>query len=77
MHENCSASFENEVEVLNKVRLMGFSNQYLPIPLRIVCDCGNEFDMSTFEDKCDKCNTIFAVTPCHAFDSNNVSKINL
>ncbi len=77
MHDNCSAKFETEIEVLNKVRMMGFSNQYLPMPLRIVCDCGNKIDMETFEDKCGECGTIFAVTPCHAFDSNNVSKIKI
>lgn len=75
MHDNCSASFENEMEVLNKVRMMGYSNAFLPMPLQIECECGNSFLMETFEQKCDKCETIFAVTPCHAFSSENVSKI--
>lgn len=77
MHDGCTAKFEDGIEVLNKVRMMGFSNGYLPIPFKIECECGNDFEMKTFESFCDKCNRIYAVTPCHAFDIENVSKISL
>jgi hypothetical protein len=72
MHDGCSGSFESGKEVLNKVRMMGYSSAYLPMPLQIKCECGNEFQMVTFEERCDKCQMVFAVTPCHAFDSENV-----
>ncbi|MCY1150938.1 MAG: hypothetical protein OWP43_00780 [Sphaerochaetaceae bacterium] len=74
MHEGCSGSFENGKEVLYKVRMMGYSNAFLPMPLPIECECGNKFHMETFEDHCDKCQMIYAVTPCHAFDPANVMK---
>lgn len=73
MHDGCSGSFTSGVQVLNKVRQMGFSEQYLPVPLMIECsDCSNEFEMETFEAKCPTCGMVHAVTPCHAFDAENV-----
>lgn len=74
MHDGCSGSFESGKEVLNKVRMMGYSNAYLPLPLQIKCECGNDFQMETFEDKCNECGMIYSVTPCHAFDSENVKQ---
>jgi len=73
-HSGCSGSFENGQAVLDKVRMMGFSEQFMPVPLMITCkECNNEFEMSTFEAKCPACNGIYVVTPCHAFDAENVS----
>jgi hypothetical protein len=28
--------------------------------------------MDTFEYKCPKCGMVYGVTPCHAFDVNNI-----
>ncbi|QVK17632.1 hypothetical protein KHQ81_12365 [Mycoplasmatota bacterium] len=73
MHEGCSGKFQNGKQIVDKVRAMGFSNQYLPMAFSITCvDCGNTFEMSTFEDKCPQCNMVYGVTPCHAFDPDNV-----
>lgn len=73
MHEGCSGSFENGKQVVDKVRMMGFDKQFLPMPLTIKCvGCGKEFEMETFEDKCPHCNMVHGVTPCHAFDPANV-----
>lgn len=73
MHDGCAGSFNSGIEVLNKVRMMGFAEQYVPAPLMVTCgDCGDEFTMDTFEAKCPKCGMIHAVTPCHAFDAANV-----
>lgn len=73
MHEGCSGKFENGQAVVDKVRMMGFAEQYMPIPLNIKCkECGTDFEMETFEAKCNKCDAVHAVTPCHAFDSSNV-----
>ena len=74
MHDGCSGSFEEGKQVLDKVRAMGFSNQPMPMPLYIKCgDCKEEFEMVTFEDKCPHCGEIHCVTPCHAFDPDNVA----
>lgn len=73
MHEGCSGEFENGKAVVDKVRMMGFAEQYMPVPLTIKCsECGADFEMETFEAKCSACGAIHAVTPCHAFDPANV-----
>ena len=37
----------------DKVRMMGFAEQFLPIPLQVTCgECQKEFEMETFEFLC-------------------------
>ncbi len=72
MHDGCSSSFSNGKDIINKLRMMGFSDNLMPLPMDIKCECGNIFEMETFEAKCEKCNMVYGVTPCHAFDSENV-----
>ncbi len=73
MHEGCSGSFQSGKDVVDKVRMMGFSNQSMPMPLNVVCgECNETFEMIMFEDKCSNCGTVHGVTPCHAFDPENV-----
>jgi len=73
MHDGCSGSFQNGAEIVAKVRFMGFSEQMIPMPLQITCvACAEEFEMSTFEDRCPSCGMVYGVTPCHAFDPANV-----
>ncbi len=73
MHEGCSGSFENGKQVVDKVRMMGFSGQFMPMPMQIPCgNCGESFEMETFESQCPDCGAVHAVTPCHAFDPANV-----
>ena len=72
-HEGCSGSFENGKQVADKVRQMGFDKQFMPVPLIKKCSqCGEKFEMIHYEEKCPKCNMVYAVTPCHAFDSDNI-----
>ena len=53
--------------------MMGFNEQLMPIPAQFTCrECNNEIAMDTFEYKCPHCGTIYAVTPCHAFDVENI-----
>ena len=74
VHDGCSGSFENGQQVVDKVRMMGFSEQPMPMPLTVTCgNCNEEFEMETFEAKCTHCGAVHAVTPCHAFDAANVS----
>lgn len=73
VHDGCNGSFENGKEVVDKVRQMGFAEQYVPVPLDMKCvECDTDFEMETFEAKCPKCGMIYGVTPCHAFDPANV-----
>jgi Zn finger protein HypA/HybF involved in hydrogenase expression len=72
MHDGCSGSFANGKQVVDKVRMMGFAEQPMPMPLELKCECGENFEMNNFEDKCPKCGMVFGVTPCHAFDAANV-----
>ncbi len=74
MHDNCSGSFENGQQVVDKVRMMGFSEGMLPLALPINCDCGHHFEMMYFEDKCPECSMVYGVTPCSAHDPSKVQK---
>jgi len=74
MHDGCSGSFQNGQQVVDKVRMMGFSEGALPIPFEINCDCGKEFTMEFFEDKCPHCDMVYGVTPCGCHDLNQVQK---
>ena len=55
MHDGCSGSFTNGKQVVDKVRMMGFSDGLLPMPLTIKCECGTTFQMEYFEDDCPNC----------------------
>ena len=73
MHDGCSGSFEDGRQVVDKIRMMGFASQPMPVPMTVNCGgCGEEFLMENFEGKCPACNTVHGVTPCHAFDPDNI-----
>ncbi len=73
MHDGCSGSFENGLQILQKVRMMGFSVQPMPVPAYFKChECDEDLQMTTHEYECPSCGTIYAVTPCHAFDASNI-----
>ncbi len=73
MHDGCSGTFEDGKQVVDKLRMMGFSEQFMPVPADMKCeDCGEEFLMETFETKCPGCGMVYGVTPCHAFDIENI-----
>ncbi len=72
MHEGCSAQFTGGSEVVDKLRMMGFSQESLPSPFVIECEhCGTSFIMRTFEASC-HCGMVYGVTPCHASAAENV-----
>lgn len=73
MHDGCAGSFENGKQVVDKIRMMGFAGQPMPMPMDITCEnCNTEFTMEQFEGRCPECDMVFGVTPCHAFDPNNI-----
>ncbi len=73
MHDGCGGNFDNGIQVVDKVRQMGFSSQPMPMPLELTCvECDETFEMITFEEKCPNCKVVYGVPPCHAFDSANI-----
>lgn len=73
MHDGCTGSFANGKQIADKVRQMGFDQQLMPMPIDIKCsNCGIDFNMDRFETHCPECDMVYAVTPCHAFDSANI-----
>jgi phage FluMu protein Com len=73
MHDGCSGSFTDGKQVVDKVRMMGFSNQFMPMAMTVKCAvCDKDFEMETFEAQCPECKAVHAVTPCHAFDPIHV-----
>ncbi len=73
MHDGCSGKFEDGKQVVNKIRMMGFNEQMMPVPAYFSCkECGENLVMDTFEYMCPTCGMIYAVTPCHAFDVENI-----
>lgn len=46
MHDGCSGKFENGKQVVEKLRMMGFNEQLMPIPAQFICEeCNNEITM--------------------------------
>ncbi|MCI7222713.1 MULTISPECIES: hypothetical protein [Fusobacterium] len=73
MHDGCSGKFEDGKQVQAKLRMMGFYDQMMPFPAIFNCkECGKEITMTTFEYECPHCSMVYAVTPCHAFDVENI-----
>jgi hypothetical protein len=73
MHDGCAGQFENGRQVVDKVRMMGFAAQPMPMPLQVHCvACHVTFEMAHFEDRCPECDMVYGVTPCHAFDPASV-----
>ena len=72
MHSGCSGSFDNGRQVVDKLRMMGYSEGGLPIPFEIACECNHTFEMDTFESKCPNCGMVYGVTPCSSHDQSLV-----
>lgn len=73
MHDGCSGSFEDGKQVVDKVRMMGFNVQPMPVAAVFNChNCDELITMVTMEYKCPHCGMVYGVTPCHAFDIENV-----
>lgn len=73
MHDGCAGNFSSGMDVLNKIRTMGFNTQAMPAPVTIQCEnCQVSFEMKTFESQCPDCGMVYAVTPCHASDPASI-----
>ena len=67
MHDGCSASFQSGKDIVDKIRIMGFNQSPLGMPLDIECThCGKNFKMEKMESACPSCNMVYGVTPCHS-----------
>lgn len=73
MHDGCGGSFANGQQVVAKLRMMGFSQGFLPMPFEIDCHhCGKPITMTTFEFTCADCGAVHGVTPCHSNSPTSV-----
>lgn len=68
MHEGCTGGGSTGKQMVDKLRMMGFSEGALPFPTEITCECNATFMMETFEAKCPHCGMVYGVTPCSAHD---------
>lgn len=75
---SCGGAFDTGREILAKIRLMGFAEKPVDLPLTVFCgECNRAFPMVTFETACPHCGMVYAVTPCQAFSSENVKPAGL
>ncbi len=73
MHNGCSGTFESGKQIVDKIRVMGFSAAPLAESLAINCDnCDNAFKMEHMESSCPSCGMVFGVTPCHSHSAQYV-----
>ncbi len=73
MHDGCGGSFINGSQVVDKLRMMGFSRHRLPLEVNLVCSgCDQSFVMETLESRCPHCGMVYGVTPCHAHDTKSI-----
>ncbi len=73
MHDGCTGPSADGKMVANKVRMMGFNKQPMPMPLELTCsNCQTEFQMMCFEAACPECDMVYAVTPCSSSDASKV-----
>ncbi len=73
MHQGCTGSFENGKLAVDKIRMMGFNENIMPVKAMIKCvECGDEFEMTHLETKCPHCGMVYGVTPCSATDPSKI-----
>ncbi len=73
MHQGCDGGFGSGTQIVDKLRMMGFSRMAMPEETPLVCEgCGTVFQMATLEDHCPSCGMTYGVTPCHATDRGSI-----
>jgi len=73
MHDGCSGHSQSGKQIVDKIRLMGFNTNTLPVALDISCgNCDNQFQMKMMETKCPSCGMVYGVTPCHSHSAEFV-----
>jgi hypothetical protein len=71
-NDGCAPDLNDGKAIVNKVRQVGVSKGELSVKHTIDCECGNSFEMNTFEDVCPNCDMVYGVTPCSSHDKNNI-----
>ncbi len=72
MHDGCNGTMTDGLQVLQKVRMMGFNKNQLPMVHKFECEsCKEEVAMATIEHQC-SCGMVYAVTPCGANDPSKI-----
>ena len=63
--------FRNGKQIVDKLRMMGFSDGLMPAPAEFDCEWEWSLLWKLFEFKCPSCGMVYGVT-CHAFDVENI-----
>ncbi len=72
MHDGCGGQMTDGLQVLQKIRQMGFNKNSIPTVHRFECsECKETVEMNTLEHAC-SCGMVYAVTPCSAMDPSNI-----
>lgn len=71
-NDGCAPDLNDGKAIVDKVRQVKLSMGLLEIQHLVKCDCGNEFKMVHFEEKCPKCGMVYGVTPCSSHDAKNI-----
>lgn len=71
-NDGCAPDLNDGKAIVDKVRQVKLSLGLLEVPHLVTCECGTEFRMVHFEEKCPKCEMVYGVTPCSSHDSNNI-----
>lgn len=73
MHQGCQGHFNNGTQIVDKLRMMGFSGYQMPEPVTLDCHgCAGSFTATTLESRCPVCGMVYGVTPCHAHDAGSI-----
>lgn len=73
MHDGCTGASGDGLQMLQKIRMKGFSNKAMPAVAKFTCEsCEAVVEMTTLEYKCPSCDMVYAVTPCSAADVSRI-----
>jgi len=75
IHHGFIEEFRSEKQVEQKSWRMDVSHQLMPMPMTMTMVFKNGKENSalkSFEDECPDCSMVYAVTPCLAYDPENI-----
>ncbi len=71
-NDGCAPDLNDGKAIVDKVRQVGVKDGLLEISHILTCECGNEFTMVHYEEKCPSCQMVYGVTPCSSHDKDNI-----
>lgn len=71
-NDGCAPDLNDGKAIVNKVRQVKVGDGLLKTPHEVKCECGQEFTMVHFEEKCPACGMVYGVTPCCSEHKDNI-----